>query len=352
MKYYTQNNAYIMQCSPDEFSIEIWDKPKKNISANNITNANYFSNYDEKVNGKKVHFTLPSGSLIGDMKTSEYCINKYLQERGKIVNGKAYYDSSKFNYQNQFYGKEQTTFYIKNGRGNFMDTGGIEDSWSYAIIGVPLIRDGKETAWANCKKQGWGTDVIYATQHILLGMKKNDNDIYVISWKSSTSNMVYSSEAYKKFAPMGFYNLIKLDGGGSAMMRANGKIVQSTAENRQCNGYIVIHQKSNSNSNSGSNSSGNSNSNNSNTNTNTNTSGATQYTSKYPVPTRVLKYGCKGEDVKWLQDNLNHKCNIKTDVDGSYGNGTRTSVITFQKKYGLDSDGFFGPASLSKMKSL
>lgn len=328
MKYYTQNGAYIIQCDVNEFSIELWDKAKKNIPEKNITNANYFGGYDERDNGKKVHFTLPAGSLIADVKTTEKWVNHYMNERGKIVNGKFIYDSSKFNYQNQFYGKKQTTFYIENGKGNFIETGGVQNNWSYAIIGVPLIRNGRETKWYNeCIPQGWKTDVIYATQHILLGMKQNDTHIYIISWKSTTSNMVYSSEAYKKFYQMGFYNLIKLDGGGSAMMRVNGNIVQATAENRQCNGYFVIHPKT--------------------TNTSDNVSNILNNTkvlqvNPYLIPNRVLRYGSKGNDVKWLQWQLVNKANIKTDIDGSFGNSTRTSVITYQKRNGLDPDGIVG----------
>lgn len=342
MKYYTQNGAYIMQCDVSEFAIEVWDKAKKNISEKNITNANYFGGYDERENGKKTHFTLPAGSLIADVKTSEKWVNHYMNERGKVVNGKFYYDSSKFNYQNQFYGKKQTTFYIENGQGKFTETGGIQDNWKYAVIGVPIIRDGKETRWVDCKAQGWGTDVIYATQHIFIGMKQNDAHIYVISMKTTTSNMVYSSEGYKKFFAMGFYNVIKLDGGGSAMMRVNGNIVQATAENRQCNGFIVIHSNSTSASTISA-------------TVSAPTSTATTTTTDknpYPVPTRVLKYGCKGNDVKFIQWQLTNKAGIKTDIDGSFGNGTRTSVITYQKRKGLDPDGSVGPITRQSLVSL
>ena len=76
------------------------NKPKKKVPEDTLTNANYFGGYDEKVNGKNTHFTLPAGSLIADLKTSEPCINKYLRERGKVENGKAYFDSYDFNYMN------------------------------------------------------------------------------------------------------------------------------------------------------------------------------------------------------------------------------------------------------------
>ena len=59
----------------------------------------------------------------------------------------------------------------------------------------------------------------------------------------------------------------------------------------------------------------------------------------YPIPTRVLKYDDRGDDVKWLQDRLN-KLGIKVDgkelkVDGSYGNLTRRAVAIYQLNIGL-----------------
>ena len=42
----------------------------------------------------------------------------------------------------------------------------------------------------------------------------------------------------------------------------------------------------------------------------------------------------------------------KLDVDGAFGNATKTAVLAFQRKYGLAVDGYFGPASRSKMKSV
>ncbi|MBR6581250.1 MAG: peptidoglycan-binding protein, partial [Ruminococcus sp.] len=87
----------------------------------------------------------------------------------------------------------------------------------------------------------------------------------------------------------------------------------------------------------------------------------------YTVPTRNLSYNSSsimtGNDVKWFQSAINYLI-IKGDkdgnklstskltVNGSYNSASKTACIAFQKKYGLDADGIFGPASLSKMKLL
>lgn len=51
----------------------------------------------------------------------------------------------------------------------------------------------------------------------------------------------------------------------------------------------------------------------------------------YTRPTRLLKKGCKGEDVKYIQWCLNQK-GYKLQEDGSFGGLTENAVYDFQKK--------------------
>lgn len=67
------------------------------------------------------------------------------------------------------------------------------------------------------------------------------------------------------------------------------------------------------------------------------------------VPTRTLKQGCKGNDVKWLQSALNAYGSYGLTVDGSFGAKTRSAVIAFQKAEKLTADGIFGPKSKAKL---
>ena len=53
--------------------------------------------------------------------------------------------------------------------------------------------------------------------------------------------------------------------------------------------------------------------------------------------TRLLKKGCKGNDVKELQRTLGG-----LSVDGIFGNATKSKVISFQKSHGLSQDGKVG----------
>lgn len=72
-------------------------------------------------------------------------------------------------------------------------------------------------------------------------------------------------------------------------------------------------------------------------------------TNPYPVPTRTLKktIPCmKGNDVKWLQTELNRHGLIEHGgVDGIFGPKTLAAVRVYQEQHGLLVDGKVGPAT-------
>jgi len=88
---------------------------------------------------------------------------------------------------------------------------------------------------------------------------------------------------------------------------------------------------------------------------------------EHTEPTRTLSYSggsmMYGDDVKWFQCAINSlvihgDCSnsylntTKLDVDGYFGNASKTALLEFQKKYGLEKDGKLGPVSRERMKSL
>ena len=65
--------------------------------------------------------------------------------------------------------------------------------------------------------------------------------------------------------------------------------------------------------------------------------------SEYPVPTRNLYFGCRGEDVKWLQDQLiKHGYNLSC-ADGIFGPNTFRAVVAYQRTWTWLPDGICGP---------
>lgn len=72
---------------------------------------------------------------------------------------------------------------------------------------------------------------------------------------------------------------------------------------------------------------------------------------EYPEPTRVLRKGSTGDDVKWLQQRLKDLKYYCGDVDGYFGTYTLGSLLAFQFENDLEVDGACGSktrAALSK----
>jgi len=70
----------------------------------------------------------------------------------------------------------------------------------------------------------------------------------------------------------------------------------------------------------------------------------------YRVPDKILRYGSKGDEVRWLQGVLNIVNLSGLDIDGCYGNMTQKAVKDFQAKHGLDSDGVYGPKTKAALE--
>ena len=68
------------------------------------------------------------------------------------------------------------------------------------------------------------------------------------------------------------------------------------------------------------------------------------------LPSKTLKKGSKGDQVKYLQKFLNWYGNYKLAVDGIFGAATDSAVRKFQIEQNLDPDGIVGPLTRNKMK--
>lgn len=66
----------------------------------------------------------------------------------------------------------------------------------------------------------------------------------------------------------------------------------------------------------------------------------------------TLSKGSKGNQVKYLQQDLNFVIDAGLKVDGDYGDATEKAMRRFQTKYKLSIDGKYGPKSAAKMKTL
>lgn len=71
----------------------------------------------------------------------------------------------------------------------------------------------------------------------------------------------------------------------------------------------------------------------------------------YAEPKKNLKFGSKGNGVKWIQWHLN-KCGASLKVDGSFGTLTKAATIKFQKNNNLVPDGIVGVKTKAKLKAI
>ena len=318
MKYYVSNGIKIIECSPEEVSISLVNKTKKNIAtANTYVNLGYFAGYKE---GKE-YFTLPAGPTICDFKSASAVCKKACADRG-IFSGNLYcFNSYDFwnKANNQFYQTRTDVFAIKNGKPVIERISYTKPEYSYCAAGIAIMLNGVAANYTNdVKNCGWFGNELYNTYHIFVGLKNGSDTIYVMDMRTNTGNMVTSKEAYNKFKALGLTDVLKFDGGGSEIMRVDGSVKHATTENRQICTILEITNKVN---------------------------GKNPYT----VPKRTLVRGCTGDDVRWLQWQLVHCGLDPKGIDGSFGGGCYTAVKAYQKSRGLAVDGSVGPATRAKL---
>lgn len=317
VKYYTQDNVYIMQCAVDEIAIEIVDKAKTSIGEKNYVNAGFFGLYAK--NGQQ--FTMPVGFIAADINCGSLP-KEYFPSWGTVKNNKFYFNSYNFT-QAQFYKKAMTCLIIENGKARIEDISSMNTNYQYCLAGVPIMKGGNDVIWTTyVKNQGWYGSELYATRHIFVGLKIGDPHVYIMGWKSSTGNMISSAEAYKKFKALGFSDVIKLDGGGSYHYVYDGKAKDTTSENRRINSIIKITNKH------------------------------IDATNPYTMPSIAVQYGCTNVNaVKWMQWELNNHGFDCGNIDGSFGPATLKALKSFQAAHNLAVDGSCGPATKAVLKS-
>lgn len=295
MRYTKRGGAHIVEVPVKDFAIRLVDKAKKAAYSGNYCNAGFFGNYNEG----KDKFTLPVGHTVATMETDNKWVNHYCAQRGKETGGKLVYAEP---------GRTETTLFV---RGNVADMGELSappEGCAYAIAGVPVLRQGKAVSWATAKAQGWEASSLYATWHIFAGYGQDRSKITMVALRTTTGNLISSGEGAKKLAALGLTEAIKVDGGGSTILRVGGKTPVCTAGNRRICTVLTF--------------------------------GGNPYT----APTKTLAKGNRGEGVRWLQWELNDR-GFACAVDGSFGPGTKEALMAYQVSAGLVPDGSCGPAT-------
>ena len=234
------NGVKIYKVPTSDIKIVWHDDYKRDNDYDNCFSGGYFGNYKEG----DLSFTLPVGNLVADIDEAyvNTSVMRYLKER-KVENGKLEFPASK-NVDSEFRNSDVSTLFITDKGFAFIGKSNTipifkDEKVVYAVSGVPVIVDGvKEYDYTI---EGWNNSVGRATQHIFVGMTRDDSEnVYFFTYNSTKSCCLKSEEIYNLVKDFGFFDLIKLDGGGSAYVKINGEVIANTSENRRINNMIVF----------------------------------------------------------------------------------------------------------------
>lgn len=205
---YSLNDVHCQVILPQKFKIKLVDCNKMAVKDANYANAGFFAIGEKGA-------TLPVGNLVisGDVITDAKHQADWLNTYNHLL----------------------TTVLVRNDNSVEMVQCGnmstvFDKDVKYAISGIPIIKNGYKVSMDDIKKEGYFGSEVYDTWHGFLGVR-DDKLIYVAS-KIGFDGMVYLLEV------LGIKNAIKLDGGGSFILK-NGTFEVSTGENRRINNIIT-----------------------------------------------------------------------------------------------------------------
>lgn len=313
VQFVTVSGVNMMFGHAKDCYIFMGDKAKRDIDLDTYANINYFG-------ALKNGSTTPASMLKCEDKPdynaeAAGCIRK----DGKIMHNTPSNDK-------QFYGKEQTVFAIKNGKASVFETAAVPEDYDYVVAGVPIMRNGEDVKFATfVKNQGWTGGELYATRHIFLGIKDDPTIVYVMEYKTTTDNMISTAEAFKKFKALGFKEVVKGDGGGSVILKYDGKTIASTTGNRRDNAFITFKRHK---------------------------TPDTRKANPYGWYDGIVKYkifpqGNEAKSIQWALTELGYNTG---GIDGYFWTKSVNAVKAFQKAEGLEADGIVGNLTRNALK--
>lgn len=194
------DNIYMQRMLPAEFEIMQADCAKREIGLPNYFNLGFFA---VEAGGK----TIPVGNLAVE---------------GEIV-AQAADNADWINLA----GHELTTLYTtKNGGAGMAKTSRLDglEGLRFAVSGIPILRGGKSVSLDEIKSEGYDGSELYDTWHGFLGIR--GGEILYVAMECGFEMMKY----YLDY--LGISDAVKLDGGGSFILK-NGREIAGTSENRR-----------------------------------------------------------------------------------------------------------------------
>lgn len=192
--------VFVQELTPAQFSIRVCDCPKRSVQAESYFNAGFFT-MEASGNTIPVGNLASGGQILSQAKDNPGWINVA--------------------------GHKLTTVYTTtDGRCGLVQTDDLSriPNLKEAVSGIPVIVGGAWVSPEQIRAEGYFGNETYDTWHGFLGIR-GGNLVYV-AMKCGFSAMCWS------LAALGIHDAIKLDGGGSFILR-NGRELAGTGENRR-----------------------------------------------------------------------------------------------------------------------
>lgn len=230
--------------------------------------------------------------------------------------------------EGKYYYPPESTFmdfiYYKDGRTEIMNLNGYDKAFlsklqaeAHWAIGTSwcLVKEGKINL-ENAEKFSHSKE---NHPRSMFGQRKDGTFVLVVvDGRSKTSRGVTAQESAEIMLELGCWNACNNDGGGSAYMVVNDKLVSKPSDGsmRAVGSVMLVYSN--------------------------------KPIQQSPSTLPLLKLGSKGQEVKTLQMKLNN-FGYNLVVDGIFGPKTDETVRDFQKKNGLVVDGIVGPKTWAKL---
>lgn len=314
MNYSIINGIHIIEVPVTNCEFLVVNKAKKQAANKNYANLNYFgSNFARKLT---IPVSFLKCNVAEELKSNQDLMScfTYDSKKNKYVHNNTYSWDTQFNH------KKQSALIIQDGKAEVKEVSVLPNDCDFAVGGIPVIRHGEDVIFkTEVLPQGWTGGELYGTYHTMIGLKDDPTMLYIIGMKTTSANMITSAEAYRKLKPLGFKDVLKMDGGGSHCINYNGKIISASSENRRINAIIQFAGAA--------------------------ITPPSTTANPYIAPTVTLKRGSSGTGVKWLQYQLKARGYDCGAIDGIFGKNTDLMIKQFQKNNNLVVDGLVGPAT-------
>ena len=230
--YSYQDGIHTVKVRADKIRVVMTDCVKTAVPLAGYANAGFFG-YN-RITGHTGPVSLLRCDLGPRADIGAAVLAESTVEDGKLTHETAAYDD-------QFRGRAQSCLIIEDNLARIREVTEVPKFCSYCVAGVPVMRNGKDVPFSTMVTgQGWDGSELRATWHTLAALREGEPGwVYILGLRTTSANLVRSSEVYVKLKALGYSDAVKLDGGDSHIIRVDGRTVSSCGSARQINSVLT-----------------------------------------------------------------------------------------------------------------